>query len=98
MLLNKDLIRWMDRRERQILVHSFLYYRMDENIVSDHSYDLWSHELADSIQDHESEFKQTAYYKDFIGFTGSTGMDLPLGSPEIERIALRLLAIHLKRH
>lgn len=97
MPLNKDLIAWMDRRERQILVHSFLYYRLDENIISDQSYDSWSHELADSMEEHEAEFKQTEYYKDFIGFDGSTGMDLPIGSPEIERVALRLLANHLKR-
>lgn len=82
-----ELLAFINRRQRQILVHSCLYYRFDINLIPDHLYDFWSRELADLIVNHPQLFEQSAYHKDFIGFDGSTGFDLPIGRPEIERKA-----------
>lgn len=86
----------MNRRQRQILVHSCLYYRWDYNIIDDHTYDYWCKELAELIVQHPEEFKKTVYYQDYIGFDGSTGFDLPSGNPEIVSTAYHLMEYHKK--
>lgn len=56
-----DLI---NRRERQILLHSCIYYELDKNIISDYQFDIWSKELVELME---------AYLKEFKEFTGSSG-------------------------
>lgn len=92
--MSQDILELMNRRERQILVHSCLYYRLDSSIIDDHTYDYWCKELADLIVAHPEVFKQTAHYQDYIGFDGSTGMDLPIGNPEVYSRAVQLLEYH----
>ena len=90
--MNKEeLISFINRRERQILVHSFLYYQLNESIISDHTFDLWSKELAELIKKHPEEFKASVYADAFEDFDGSSGYDLPYGYPEIQNTGLRLL-------
>lgn len=86
------LIELMNRRERQILVHSFLYYQMNENIISDHTFDAWSSELVELKEKHPEEFSQTVYAKEFADFDGSSGFDLPYHYPNIQAVGYRLLA------
>ncbi len=45
-----DLLEWVNRRQRQILVHSFLYYQLNENIIDDFTFDKWSKELHEAMQ------------------------------------------------
>ena len=84
------IIELMNRRERQILVHSYLYYELNANIVTDHEFDMWSQELADMIKQYPEDFRQTEHYSAFILFDGSTGMDLPYKLPWIIAVAERL--------
>ena len=88
-----ELLEWMNRRERQLLVHSFLYYQLNENIISDHTFDLWSKELAKAIIDHPETFKQSVYADGFKNFDGSSGYDLPFHLPEIQNTGYRLLKL-----
>jgi NAD-dependent DNA ligase adenylation domain len=90
----ETLLEWMNRRERQLLVHSFLYYQLNTNIISDHTFDTWSKELAAAIKEHPETFKQTAYYKGFLEFDGSSGYDLPYSNPEIQDTGYKLLKYH----
>jgi len=87
-------LEWINRRERQLLVHSFLYYQLNENIISDHIFDLWSKELAKAIIDHPETFKQSVYAEGFKNFDGSSGYDLPFHLPEIQNAGYRLLKYH----
>ncbi len=73
----------INRRQRQILVHSCLYYRFDVNLILDHEYDRLCRELAQLIVAHPATFEQSVFCKDFIGFDGSTGFDLPINRPDI---------------
>lgn len=91
--INKDILAKINQRQRQILVHSNLYYRQDTNIVSDSTYDRWSHELFDLIKAHPAEFKKSAWYSAFITFDGNTGMGLPYTDPWVEATANHLLLI-----
>ena len=54
-----DTLVLINRRERQILVHSCLYYQFNENLIQDHVYDAWSKELVELIQTHKEEFKRS---------------------------------------
>ncbi|MEH7117241.1 hypothetical protein V7128_07440 [Neobacillus vireti] len=94
--MRKDVIELMNRRERQLTVHSFLYYQLNESIISDHTFDLWSKELVDLMEQYPEEFKQTVFYNDFKDFDGSSGFDLPYGNPNIQSIGYRLLEYHRK--
>lgn len=79
------------RRRNQILVHSYLYYRMDISIISDETFDGWSKELADLQTNYPQESKCVDNYETFKDFTGSTGAFLPLDQDFIERRARWLL-------
>lgn len=87
----KELI---NRRRRQVLVHSFLYYRLDTSIISDHVYDQWSKELAELQEKFPEEAKECVFHDDFKDFDGSSGFDLPLGDPWVHNSAMRVLRIH----
>lgn len=59
---NDFLLALIERRQRQLLVHSFLYYKCDESIISDHTYDAWYKELVDLQRIHPDIASQTKYY------------------------------------
>lgn len=86
---NEDKLSLINRRQRQILVHSFLYYQLNDNLISDHTFDKWSKELAELMKTEEA--KQSVYYKDFKDFTGASGFDLPYTNPEIQNVGLHLI-------
>lgn len=63
----------INRRERQILLHSCIYYELDKNIISDYQFDMWSKELVELMEAYPKEFKASAYFLEFKEFTGSSG-------------------------
>lgn len=89
-----DTLELINRRQRQILVHSFLYYQLNENIIDDTTYDAWSKELAELMDLPESE--NSIYYEVFKGFDGSSGYHLPYSLPEIQHVGYRLLRTRRK--
>lgn len=94
--LNKEILSLINRRERQLLVHSFLYYQLNENIISDHTFDLWSKEMVRLREEHPREFRLSAYAKDFEDFDGSSGYNLPYSYPNIQSTGYKLLGYHKK--
>lgn len=78
---NTDIVQLINRRQRQILLHSYIYYDLDKNIISDHIFDKWCFELVDLVNRYPKENKQSEFYSDFIDFDGSTGMDLCYKQP-----------------
>jgi NAD-dependent DNA ligase len=60
--------------QRFILVHSYIYYELDKNIISDKQYDESARLLAE--MQNEVELNKTDYGYVFDGFTGVTGFDL----------------------
>lgn len=70
---NDKILAKINQRERQILVHAYLYYKLSKNLISDDKYDQWSFELADLIKQYPKLFKQSVYpeaFKDFIPDSG----------------------------
>lgn len=69
--------------ERSILVNSFAYYELNENILDDHKYDANTLQLENFIKQFPAEFIQSRYYPYFYDFCStddtshsSTGFDL----------------------
>lgn len=63
----------IQRRRYQMLVHSFIYYEMNENIISDSQWSQWAVELADLQSKYPDIAEQVAYANDFEGWDGSSG-------------------------
>lgn len=63
-----------------VLVHSIIYYRLNTNIVSDYQYDKFAKKLK-ALQDKYPELSKAVpdYNKEFEGWNGCSGFDLPLG-------------------
>lgn len=86
-----DTAELINRRRRQILVHSCLYYRLGTQLIDDYTFDRWAQELVE-LQRKRPDIAANCVYADaFVEFDGSTGFDLPYHLPEIEAVALRLL-------
>ena len=79
------------RRRRQILVHSHLYYDKDESLISDADFDKWCMELVELQKRYPKAAENVEYHKEFKDFDGSTGIGLPYRTPNIMKLAERLL-------
>lgn len=62
--------------ERSILVNSYAYYELDENILSDYQYDANTRQLLELKNTAPKDFKRSRYYKYFDNFESGTGFDL----------------------
>lgn len=67
---------WIKQRRYQMLIHSYLYYRLDTPIVSDLRWQKWANELRDLqlAYGHKIGF----YDREFQDWDGSTGFHLPI--------------------
>ena len=63
--------------QRYILVHSIIYYHLDDNVISDQKYDKVARLLARKQGEYSKEkILKTQYGYVFYDFDGSTGFDL----------------------
>lgn len=85
------LLELMQRRQRQILVHSYIYYEANSNIISDMTFTKWSQELYELQRDYPDIAKETEYYEAYQGFDGASGFDLPYRMPHIVSRATHLM-------
>lgn len=77
----------------RILVHSYLYYELDQNILSDREFDALAYELVELQTKHPEVSEAVWYERDaFRDFDGSTGFHLPYKQNEvIQQIAQILI-------
>tara|TARA_R110002167_G_scaffold341670_2_gene550135 strand:+ start:815 stop:1153 length:339 start_codon:yes stop_codon:yes gene_type:complete len=64
----------LERKQRQLIVHSFIYYNLNENIWPDSKWDKTAKEVF-AVREQET-FKQSKFYKVFTNFDGCTGYNL----------------------
>lgn len=85
-----DLIK---RRRRQILVHSFIYYELNQNLISDTQWSEWALELEKLQADYSDIASKVEYAEVFKGFDHSTGANLKSAYEQdnIVSIAIRLM-------
>ncbi|PFW43756.1 DNA ligase LigA-related protein [Priestia megaterium] len=90
--MRNEVVELIERKRRQVLVHSFLYYQLNENIISDFIFDDWCKHLVELTNTFPKEAQAAAFHKEFEGFDGSSGYDLPFHYPEIQNAGHRILA------
>lgn len=67
----------IQQRRLQILVHSYIYYQLDDNIIDDNTWSKWSKELVILQQTYPQIAKTVVYDEAFSDFDASTGYNLP---------------------
>ena len=82
----------INQRRRQILVHSVIYYMMDDSIISDATWAKWAKELEELQRQYPDIAEQCVYADAFRGFDHSTGFNLPLLDVWANNKARQLLA------
>lgn len=66
----EDVVRELiKRRRRQILVHSYIYYRLQETIISNDFFDSWATELIELQQLHPDLSEEVELFDDFRNFS-----------------------------
>ena len=77
--ITEDQIRELiTRRRRQVLVHSIIYYELDDCIISDHQWQDWANELEELQAKYPDIADECPYAGAYRGFDGSSGYNLPL--------------------
>lgn len=87
--VNNEKLELINRRRRQVLVHSYLYYKMNTNLIKDYVYDTWCRELMQLQIQYPNEAGQAVFAKLFSKWTGFSGYDLFRNAPDIEDWARR---------
>lgn len=63
--------------QRYIIVHSYIYYELNNNIISDREYDVKSKELLMLKEQYPELWRSSMYYEQFKDeYTGATGFTL----------------------
>ena len=68
----------IQQRRLQLLVHSCIYYHLNNNMVSDKKWDEWARELKFLQDSYPNLAKQVIWYDAFKDWDASTGAFLPL--------------------
>ena len=72
--------------QRSILVNSFAYYELNENLLSDYQYDMNSMQLADLQKQYPEEFKNSRYYEYFKDMYSDDGTHYTSGFDLLQKI------------
>lgn len=81
-----SIIEQIQLLERSILVNSFAYYELNENILSDFKYDANAIQLSELKRDHPEEFKRSKYYDYFYDYCQDSDVHYTSGFDLIERV------------
>ena len=80
-MTNEEIAKLIEKRRRQVLVNSVVYYRFGDNLISDETWTQWAVELEELQRKYPDIAKEVWYAEAFEGFDHSTGQDLPLDDP-----------------
>lgn len=71
----------IQQRRLQLLVHSYIYYKMNHNVISDKKWDEWAKELVKLQKEYPEISENVVYYEAFKDWDASSGAFLPLDDP-----------------
>ncbi len=95
LVTKKEIKELIKRRRAQMLIHSYLYYHLDNPVISDDKWQEWANELTE-LQTKNPDCCIIKYFdRDFFDWNGSTGMHLPKNDYVASR-ASYILKIHEK--
>lgn len=62
--------------QRYILIHSYIYYELNDSLIDDKMFDVNSRQLVQMQREDSEGAEQSDYWYVFYDFDGSTGFDL----------------------
>lgn len=71
-----EILEKINRRQRQIIVHSVIYYGLNTNVITDATWNTWALELVELQHKYPDIAKTSAFWEDMKDFDGSTGHHL----------------------
>ena len=74
--MTQTILEKINRRQRQIILHSVLYYKFNANKISDTTWNRWANELVQLQGDYPELTKQSGFYTTMKDFDASTGFHL----------------------
>ena len=87
----------IQQRRYQLLVHSCIYYHLNQNIISDKKWDEWARELK-TLQEHYPNISEKVMlYEYFKDWDASTGAFLPITLDWVIGIASRFVSVPHKK-
>lgn len=81
---------------KKLLVHSIIYYRLNESIITDNKWAEWAVELERLTRDYPHIAQNAFLAKEFKDFDHSTGYNLPLETPWAVQKAMDLVEYYTK--
>lgn len=85
----------IDFAARYIIVHSIIYYELDESVISDKKFDKKAAVLVKLIKKYPEEVRNSEYYRAIYDFDGSTGFHLYSRLKKSQRKYLKQIARHV---
>lgn len=89
--MNEEVRSLITRRRRQILLHSYIYYELNDNLIDDTTWSKWALDLEHLQYIFPEESASALYSEEFKGFDHSTGAWLDYFKSEIIDVANLLI-------
>ena len=90
---------YIDFLQRFIIVHSYIYYELNNNVITDKFYDAKSKELTQLKNEYPELWESSQYYQQFgDDYNGATGFTLYHALDEKEQKRIRAIALSVLRH
>lgn len=87
----------IDYAARYIIIHSIIYYELNESVISDKKFDKKSAILVKLMNKYPEETKNSEYYRAIYDFDGSTGFLLYGRLKKSQRRYLKKIAQYIIR-
>ena len=90
---------YIDFLQRFILVHSYIYYELNNNVISDKAYDAKAKELVQYKNEYPELWKSSMYYEQFKDdYNGATGFTLFYDLSKHEQEKIKCIATSVLHH
>lgn len=79
------------RKRIQMLIHSCIYYELNDSLITDSQFDKWAKELVRLQKENPEMSQKVPWYDEFKDWDGTTGFHLPTRHPWVMHKAESLL-------
>lgn len=87
----------IDFAARYVIVHSIIYYELNESVISDSKFDKKASALVKLMNKYPTETENSEYYRAVYDFDGSTGFHLYSRLKKSQRRYLKKIARNVLR-
>ncbi len=94
--MDQNIVSRIEYLRKKLLVHSIIYYRLDESLIADDKWAEWALELENLVREHPEEGQNSFLAEEFKDFDHSTGYNLPLETPWAVDVAMNLVLYNQK--